>query len=100
MADPITATLAAMLTAAFPTNIAYARFGWEASQIGLVSCLVIYFAWCRNWLALAAAILAAFLIHPTTAFLIPIILVPIIVDIITHREALARLIDNKISVLP
>jgi len=99
MTDPITATLAAMLTAAFPTNIAYSRLGWDASQIGLVSCLVIYFAWRRNWLALTACILAAFLIHPTTIFLLPIIIVPIITDVITNRGTLEKLLNNKLSVV-
>jgi len=97
MTDPLTATIAVILTAAFPTNIAYSRLGWDASQTGLISCLVIYFAWRRNWLALTASILAAFLIHPTTVFLLPIIIVPIIVDIVTDRTSLEKLLNNKLN---
>jgi len=77
--DPRTAAISTLLLAVLPVNIAYSRFGWDASQTLLASVLVIYPAlrFARDparrgqllWSAIALG--GAMLVHPTNIFLTP-----------------------------
>ncbi|MBF0123098.1 MAG: glycosyltransferase family 39 protein [Candidatus Omnitrophica bacterium] len=68
------ALLAALLTAVVPINMAYARMGWDPSQTTFVSIIVIYFALREKWLFTVCALMAAYLVHPTNIFLVPVVL--------------------------
>ena len=72
--DTKMALLSTILTATLPINIAYSRFGWDTSQTTLISIVVIYLALAEKWTLLPLAFAAAYLIHPTNLFLIPIVL--------------------------
>lgn len=74
VADLSTALVMVILTAVLPVNIAYSRYGWDASQSTLASLIVIYFALRGHWYGLALSFLVALVIHPTNVFLAPIVL--------------------------
>lgn len=94
--DRRTAVVSTLLLAVLPVNIAYSRFGWDASQTLLASVLVIYpaIAAARDpsrraallWSAIALA--AALLVHPTNVFLAPF---PGVAAAMTWRSDIARL---------
>lgn len=65
---------ATLLTAALPVNIAYARMGWDPSQITLIAVIVIYCVLEKKWILFVFALVSAYLIHPTNIFLIPLAL--------------------------
>ncbi|REJ67266.1 MAG: hypothetical protein DWQ31_11875 [Planctomycetota bacterium] len=89
------ATISTLLFAVLPLNIAYARFGWDASQSLLATLPVIYLSllavrepdWRRCWLLLAAAVQAmSILVHPTNIFVVP---VPVFAATWVYRGELA-----------
>lgn len=65
------ALYATILSAVLPVNIAYARFGWDASYTGLVSILTISLLLYNFTLASAVMFALAVTIHPTNIFLYP-----------------------------
>ncbi len=75
-----TATVTTLALAVLPINIAYSRFGWDASQTLLFTLPVCYLALLAvkepqrgpRWLCWSAAALgSAILVHPTNIFLAP-----------------------------
>lgn len=80
------AMLSTILLAVLPINVAYSRFGWDASQSLLFALPVVYCplvamqtparAW-RWLLAGTLSFLAAVLVHPTNVFLLPALLIPV-----------------------
>ncbi len=81
--DGPTALATTLALAVLPTNLAYSRFGWDASQSLLATVLVTYASvdWARQplqWRRAAWSItclLAACWVHPTNIFLAPWMLV-------------------------
>lgn len=78
------ATISTIVLAVLPINIAYARFGWDASQSLLVTLPVLYLSLLavnepqrrRLWLLWAAASQAlALLVHPTNIFTAPLLVI-------------------------
>ena len=78
------AAISTVLLAVLPINIAYSRFGWDASQSLLVTLPVLYLSLQATneperrllWLLWAAAAQAvALLVHPTNIFAAPLLLV-------------------------
>jgi hypothetical protein len=76
------AAISTLTLAVLPINIAYSRFGWDASQTLLATLPVLYFAMAAArggpgaWRALstsAGALVAAVLVHPTNIFLAPLV---------------------------
>ena len=77
------AMFSTLILVVLPVNIAYSRFGWDASQTLLASVLVVYLAisipicdkpirkLCWTIVALGAAVI----VHPTNIFLLPLIVV-------------------------
>jgi hypothetical protein len=83
--DARTATISTILLALLPIDIAYSRFGWDASQSLLATLFVMYLPLLRcpnrgdcasvpTWGMVALA--AAILIHPTNVFAAPLLVVP------------------------
>jgi hypothetical protein len=73
---PKVALTCAALASALPTHIVYSRFFWEPSQSPLVCTLWLYAAMTRRiWLVLLLGCLAA-VVHPTNAFMLPIVVSP------------------------
>lgn len=79
--DRRTALVSTLLLAAMPMNLAYSRFGWDASQSLLAGVLVTHCSLRiaigpprrRRWvIAAAVALAAAWLVHPTNVFLAPL----------------------------
>lgn len=93
VSDKRAALIATIVTATLPVNILYSRFGWDASQTGLASLFVMYFALRRQWAALVVALLAALVVHPTNVFLIPIVMVLILGEVLcaVHFTGLRKL---------
>jgi hypothetical protein len=74
-----------MLLAVLPVNIAYSRFGWDASQTLLATVPAVYLPLLavkedgrrQRWLMAAAiAFIASLLVHPTNIFTAPLIALP------------------------
>jgi hypothetical protein len=68
------ALLALLLTAALPTEIVYARFGWDPSHSGLVAIAATHVALAGRrpaLAALAALVVLLVWVHPTNVFLAP-----------------------------
>jgi 4-amino-4-deoxy-L-arabinose transferase-like glycosyltransferase len=72
------AVISTVLLAIFPINIAYSRFGWDASQSLLATLLVVHCSLLSvgrpvhrvKWLTLAGiALAAAVIVHPTNVFI-------------------------------
>ena len=94
--DRRTAAISTLLLAVLPVNIAYSRFGWDASQTLLASVLVIYPAlrFAREparrgpllWSAIALG--GAMLVHPTNIFLTPFL---VVAAAVAWRDDMARL---------
>lgn len=85
--DNRTAYVSTLLLAVLPIDIAYSRFGWDASQSLLATLLVFYLPLIQlranaNQAALGAgtmfALAAAILVHPTNVFAIVLWIVPAI----------------------
>jgi hypothetical protein len=84
---PQVALTCAALTSTLPTHIVYSRFFWEPSQSPLVCTLWLFAALTRRlWLVLALGALAV-IVHPTNAFLLPLVVAPFL----DFRELNARL---------
>jgi len=84
MFDELTAWTSTLLLAVLPVNIAYSRFGWDASQSVLATIVVMYLGFelahrplGRRKLPLGLAALgAAVLVHPTNVFAAVLLLAP------------------------
>ncbi len=96
--DVRTARVSTLILALLPLNIAYSRFGWDASQSLLATLLVIYLPLMRlcashGRAALSAgaafAAAAAILVHPTNLFALVLLFVP---AVYVRREALDRML--------
>ena len=97
--DAEKALFATLLTSAIPINIAYSRFGWEPSQTTFVSIIVIYFVLKEKWLFVFFAFVAAYLIHPTNLFLIPLVLVYPIISLLKQSYRIHPLRVVSLSAL-
>jgi hypothetical protein len=80
------ACLSTLLLAVLPLNIAYSRFGWDASQTLLATTFVLYLglelvpgdrAARRSLLRPALAFGAAILVHPTNVFTLWLLIAPV-----------------------
>lgn len=69
--DRPTGTLALVLMAVLPVNIAYARFGWDPSHSMLVGMGAAYFALAGQPVGCALVFALALAVHPTNVFLAP-----------------------------
>ena len=85
--DRRTAVISTVLLAVLPINVAYSRFAWDASQSLLATVLVLYLPllWLRRLpqagvvpAAAFAALVAAVIVHPTSVFAAPLVVVPIL----------------------
>jgi hypothetical protein len=96
--DVRTARVSTLILALLPLNIAYSRFGWDASQSLLATLLVMYLPLMRlrasegraalnAGAAFAAA--AAILVHPTNLFALVLLFVP---AVYVRREKLGRVL--------
>ncbi len=94
--DVRTALVSTLILALLPLDIAYSRFGWDASQSLLATLLVMYLPLIRlrasqgraalsSGAAFAAA--AAILVHPTNVFALVLLFVP---AVYVRRESLSR----------
>jgi hypothetical protein len=79
-----------VLAAGLPILIAYSRFGWDASETGLASLLVLALALRRRWVWTAIAVAAALAIHPTNLFLAVVVLALFAQDQVRAPEHRAR----------
>ncbi|MHB1034147.1 MAG: glycosyltransferase family 39 protein [Pirellulales bacterium] len=96
-----TAAVSTLLLAVLPINLAYSRFGWDASQSLLATVLVMYPALTAGldskhqarWIIMAlAAFAAAVLVHPTNVFTAPLVAVPLCWQ---GRALVARRLDPR-----
>jgi hypothetical protein len=96
-----TAAVSTLLLAVLPINLAYSRFGWDASQSLLATVLVMYPALMAGldskhqarWIIFAlAAFAAAVLVHPTNIFTAPLVAVPLCWQ---GRALVARRLDPR-----
>jgi hypothetical protein len=78
--DRGTALIAAAGLAVLPVAIIYSRIAFDASQTPLVSVVMIYFAFRGNGPGLLLSFLAAYVIHPTNLFLVPVTLPVLLVQ--------------------
>jgi hypothetical protein len=65
------ALIATLLLASLPVNIAYSRFGWDASQTMLAGLICLALVLRERYGAVVIAFGAAFLVHPTNLLLAP-----------------------------
>jgi hypothetical protein len=72
--QPRLSWVAALLFASLPVTIAYARFGWDASQSILAGIVLVYGLMQERWLLAWCALGAAVWIHPTNILLAPLVL--------------------------
>jgi hypothetical protein len=89
---PISALAFLALAAALPMNLAYSRFGWDASQSFLFSLLTLHFAFRGRPIATALSSVSMVLVHPTNLFLLPFVLLALGLN--TNWQRLARLGTN------
>lgn len=66
------AAIFVLLAATAPTAIAYARFGWDASETPLAAVILLWCCLSGKQLWAAVALVAAFVVHPANVFLAPI----------------------------
>lgn len=64
-------SIALILMAALPVNIAYARLGWDPSHVPLIGLIAAAFALANRPTACAAAFAVAMAAHPTSIFILP-----------------------------
>jgi hypothetical protein len=83
--DRPTALVSTILLAVLPINLAYSRFGWDASQTLLATLPAVYLPLLalkdgshrQHWLVAAAlAFLASLVVHPTNIFTAPLLAMP------------------------
>ena len=79
-----------LLAWSLPQHIAYARFGWDASQTPLAAllCLAAALHGRTGWMVVA--LLAALWIHPTNVFLVPVLAGMVTGSVLSGRRQLAR----------
>jgi hypothetical protein len=84
--DRSTATISTLLLAVLPQTIAYSRFAWDTSQSVLATLIAIYVGLLASraerhrslWFAATLiSLLAAVVVHPTSVFITPIVLLPV-----------------------
>jgi hypothetical protein len=88
------ATVAVLLTAALPIEIAYARFGWDPSHSGLVAVAALHFALIRRLPAATALLALAVWVHPTNIFL-----APFLIACVVHAEPDWRPVARRMTVV-
>lgn len=71
------ALLATLLVSSAPILIAYSRLGWDPAFVPLLTALAVGFAFERRWGWASASLLLLALIHPTAAFVLPLVAAPI-----------------------
>lgn len=85
--DRPTATISTLLLAVLPQTIAYSRFAWDTSQSVIAVLIVIYLGLIASradrqralWFAATfTALLAAVVVHPTSVFITPVLLLPVV----------------------
>lgn len=69
-----------ILAAALPMNIAYSRFGWDASQTFLFSMVVLHFAYGGRPVGTLVGLFALVLVHPMNVFLAPAVFLVFLVN--------------------
>jgi 4-amino-4-deoxy-L-arabinose transferase-like glycosyltransferase len=74
MLDRTTALIAAALLAALPVAVIYSRVSYESSHAPLYGILILYFAHRLNMIAVVLMLASSYFIHPTTIFLLPVLL--------------------------
>ncbi|MGK0296751.1 MAG: hypothetical protein ACI9XC_000344 [Gammaproteobacteria bacterium] len=74
------AIIVMLVVASLPVNIVYSRFGWDASQTVLASCVVVYALLSHRWLLFSISLVAAILIHPTNVALLLIAVIYIAIN--------------------
>ena len=81
----VAAVISTAILAVLPINLAYSRFGWDASQSLLFALPVVYCplvamrfpSTTRRWLVCGSlSYLAALVVHPTNVFLLPMLVIP------------------------
>ncbi len=81
----VAAVISTTVLAVLPINLAYSRFGWDASQSLLFALPVVYCplvalrfpSTANRWLLCGLlGFLAALLVHPTNIFLLPMLVIP------------------------
>jgi hypothetical protein len=72
--DRPSALIAAVGLAVLPVGIIYSRIAFDACQTPLISVVMLYFAFRGNGVGLLLSFLAAYIIHPTNLFLVPVTL--------------------------
>jgi hypothetical protein len=70
----------ALLAGVTPIALAYARLGWDPSQLPLASLLVVATTLARRWKLAGGALLIACWVHPVAVFLLPTVVVAGIAD--------------------
>jgi hypothetical protein len=92
--DRTVAIAALLLMAALPVNIAYARFGWDPSHLGLVILMALHAALAGRRIISALAFALALTVHPTAAFAGPFLIFAMLgreLETRPPRGALARI---------
>ncbi len=93
----VVAVVSTFILAVLPINLAYSRFGWDASQSLLFALPVVYCPLIalrnpllgRRWLVAGwLSFVAAVVVHPTNVFLFPLLVVP---TVMIFRVALVSL---------
>ena len=93
--DRTTAMIALLLMAALPVNIAYARFGWDTSHLGLVILAAAYAALAGRRVLSALAFGLSVTVHPTAVFAGPFLALLVFgreMETVPLRPAIARLL--------
>ncbi|GEM_PF-317139 len=80
----------ALLAAANPQLIGYARFGWDASQSPLFCALALFWTLERRYAQALIVLLISLLVHPTNLFLLPVIVVPLLCGLLEKRGITTR----------
>ena len=88
--DADSAWLLALGLAVLPTNLVYARFGWDAAQVTLAALPLCYFVWQGRFGAALVAGIVAVWVHPTGVFLAPLVGVCWLVQLLSAEERRAR----------
>lgn len=78
--SPDSTRVATLLFATLPVTIAYARFGWDASQSILAGVLTLAFVMRRLWMLAALFFVIGVWVHPTNIFLAPLVFVHLLYE--------------------
>lgn len=74
------------LSMSMPILVAYSRFGWDASQTGLISLFLLYFSLKKQWVSAALAQIISMIIHPANLLLVFIPLVLFLLDVFGNAQ--------------